>query len=593
MAKHKSKKKINRKRVQKRAAKLKEMTAQDLLMNPELLQSPQFKALPLEKQFQLTSQLKQLRMMSRGGFGAPVSSSNNGGDNSLYHRYMDATNELQKAQNANEQLRVGLQSTQGALKHERDLKKQIKEEYARKKEADERQARIEALESTYQKLKKRDIDVTANRLQKEIKRLKDKYNVEELNDKQLELAKLKAKKHMYKNILGIRLNDDELKQLEGTLQNQYNSYKSNGRMDKARKTEKALYGIAPSPTPSPPPETTPSPEIPFTANNPPLEPIKPNKSDDESDDDTNFSLAPLPNDDDNESNESNGDDDINFKPSDNLIQLNLNNQEAELEYNLNNERENINDLQNYEQSEKEVNEAYNRAIQPFRNYQANDVNSKMLLAQNKTAALNELKAFLDTVDDIDPSYGRDMANALNDSVNGAEVSAIRQKIKNDTKLYNNAMRKLKDIEEQKELLIRKVNNDPDKYAYYYPANMWLAKINQIQSYENLNEMNDRLSQALHLKADLPLYENAPDSYWIFSSAETVRQVNVKSELKATRKKLYNWLEKNFPKIKTKVFYDSEDYADLPALLLNKSPSKSLQWEDNRDYTTRTYGENAI
>ena len=61
MAKHKGSKKKHS--VKKRAQKLKELTAEDLFANPSLLQSPQFRALPLEKQFQLTSQLKQMRMI--------------------------------------------------------------------------------------------------------------------------------------------------------------------------------------------------------------------------------------------------------------------------------------------------------------------------------------------------------------------------------------------------------------------------------------------------------------------------------------------------------------------------------------------------
>lgn len=54
-AKHKNLKK----RIKHNAKKLKELTVQELFLNPALLYSPEFKALPLEKQFQLTSQLKQ------------------------------------------------------------------------------------------------------------------------------------------------------------------------------------------------------------------------------------------------------------------------------------------------------------------------------------------------------------------------------------------------------------------------------------------------------------------------------------------------------------------------------------------------------
>ena len=134
MAKHKSKKKVIKKRVQKRAAKLKELTAQDLLMNPELLHSPQFKALPLEKQFQLTSQLKQLRMMSRGGLGAPVPSSTSG-DNSLYHQLMSLLNKNSRLESDNTQTQKQINAEKARNKELYETNKQIrKQESQNKKE---------------------------------------------------------------------------------------------------------------------------------------------------------------------------------------------------------------------------------------------------------------------------------------------------------------------------------------------------------------------------------------------------------------------------------------------------------------------------
>ena len=51
----------HKRHVKRRAKKLLEITAHDLLLNPALLYSPQFKALPLERQFQLTSRLQILK----------------------------------------------------------------------------------------------------------------------------------------------------------------------------------------------------------------------------------------------------------------------------------------------------------------------------------------------------------------------------------------------------------------------------------------------------------------------------------------------------------------------------------------------------
>ena len=584
MAKHKSKKKSIKKRVQKRAAKLKEITAQDLLMNPELLQSPQFKALPMEKQFQLTSQLKQLRMMSRGGLGAPVPSNpNNGGDNSLYRRYMEATNKLQKAQNANEQLRIGLQTTNDALKHETELKKEIKEAAEREKETVKRQAKIEALNSTLQKLKEKDIDIEKEQLEKEIKNYQDNHNLQQLTEKQKELARLKARKHVMEKFLGFPLSTEEVREYQGIYQNQINSYKDNGRWDKAQETEGILHGISPIVNPNSDDESTPQPisaeinPIPFTANNPPLQPVLP--------------LTPTVEPPNEPPNEPPTGTPINFSPSDELQETIITHNEAILEHQLNNETENINDLQTYQQSEKEAKEAYNQAIRADRIFDANDLSSKTILAQDKTSALNELKAFMDTVEHRNSYYTIALADAIKESTNGAVISAIRQKIKDDTRLYDNFMSEREKIENEKDSLIDMFkNNGFTSHRYHFAPNVWIAKIKQIRTLENLKEMNEKMELALELQ-DLPYYDSkVGDDYHIWSSSQTRKDVEMKRKLHAKEAKLYNWLKTDFPKKKVKVFYDSAEYTNLPEELLDKSPSIKLQWEDSRHYTKRTYGD---
>ena len=136
MGKH-TKKSKKKHIVKKRVQKMKELTAQDLYMNPALLYSPEFKALPLEKQFQLTSQLK---MMSRGALGAPTVAPP-GADPNLYHRYNDSSNTLQRIQNANEQLRIGIQANNDAIKEANKLKQEIKEQGQWQKDKEQNQNR--------------------------------------------------------------------------------------------------------------------------------------------------------------------------------------------------------------------------------------------------------------------------------------------------------------------------------------------------------------------------------------------------------------------------------------------------------------------
>ena len=126
MPKHKAKKKNLKKRVQKKAQKIKELTAQDLLLHPELLQSPQFKSLPKEKQFQLASQLKQLRTMMNkpmNGLGA-VSSSN---ADSLYSKFLDSNSKLQQAQNETQKLKQQIEETERQRELEAKKQNEFKE----------------------------------------------------------------------------------------------------------------------------------------------------------------------------------------------------------------------------------------------------------------------------------------------------------------------------------------------------------------------------------------------------------------------------------------------------------------------------------
>ena len=115
MAKHnKSTKRKIRKRVRHNAKKIKELTAEEILLNPALVESPQFKQLPTEKQIQLMAQVKQIRalMSNRGGGSGGIYQSSNSGDPNAFSRINDLNNKVARQSNENEQLRVALQAAQ-------------------------------------------------------------------------------------------------------------------------------------------------------------------------------------------------------------------------------------------------------------------------------------------------------------------------------------------------------------------------------------------------------------------------------------------------------------------------------------------------
>ena len=170
MGKHKGKKKNLKKRVHKRAQKLKGLTAQDLLMNPALLQSPQFKALPLEKQFQLTSQLKQLRMMATRpmtGLGA-VSPGN---ADSVYSKYLDSNSKLQQAQYETQRLKQQIEENERQRAMEAKLQNDLKEK-----------------EHRYNKETKHNNAVKD--LQRQMDRLDEQIDIDQINDLKTRISQI-------------------------------------------------------------------------------------------------------------------------------------------------------------------------------------------------------------------------------------------------------------------------------------------------------------------------------------------------------------------------------------------------------------------
>ena len=162
MPKHKAKKKNLKKRVHRKVQKLKEITAEDLLMNPALLYSPQFKALPLEKQFQLTTQLKQLKtygMRPMAGVGA-VSSSN---ADAIYSKYLDSNSKLQQAQNETQKLKQQIEENERQKALEMKLQNELKDK-----------------EHRYNKTMKHNNAI--NDLQRQMDKLDEQFDIDQIND---------------------------------------------------------------------------------------------------------------------------------------------------------------------------------------------------------------------------------------------------------------------------------------------------------------------------------------------------------------------------------------------------------------------------
>lgn len=252
MPKRKAKKNL-KKRVHKKVQKLKELTAQDLLMNPTLLQSPQFKALPIEKQFQLTSQLKQLKMMMNRPMGGVVSASG-GGDSSLYHRLMDVSNQVAKKEKENKQLEVELTAANTALRQQKQLEKDIKRLKQSEKEKINTEAKIDDLTNELNQLKFHNADERVKSLIAQIEQAKQESNQERLTQLQREFAKANAEHKQLLSIIGgegrkriqserIRKQKQDKIETQAAFQNQINNLTENGKFDKADDVEQDLNSI--------------------------------------------------------------------------------------------------------------------------------------------------------------------------------------------------------------------------------------------------------------------------------------------------------------------------------------------------------------
>ena len=198
-----SKKRNLRKKVKAKAKKLKEITAEEILMNPALLQSPEFKALPLEKQFQLTSQVKQMKMMMRGGLGAP-SHAAGGPNSSLYHKLNDLLNKNARAENENNQLRMQVDAETARAKELYNIKKETRarekqtaQQLKRKQEMDEAQEAYAAAQAAATKTE-------ADEVREQTERLLERTRLKKLKDQQEKLAEQKAQLREWEKKTGYR-----------------------------------------------------------------------------------------------------------------------------------------------------------------------------------------------------------------------------------------------------------------------------------------------------------------------------------------------------------------------------------------------------
>ena len=195
-----AKRKNLKKTVKHNVKKIKEknsttFTVQDLALNPALLYSPQFKALPMEKQFQLTSQLKQLKamrmpMMFTGGNGS------SGSD--IYSKLNESNRKVQDTQNETQKITDQLRANTETMKQLLKLRQDVKNAENQKIEETKKELEKESLEKRLAKAQNEENDLEINNLKQQIKELESKHEIAELSRNQKELEELKSREKVLK-----------------------------------------------------------------------------------------------------------------------------------------------------------------------------------------------------------------------------------------------------------------------------------------------------------------------------------------------------------------------------------------------------------
>ncbi|WP_405289851.1 hypothetical protein [Methanobrevibacter sp.] len=258
MGKHKSKKRISKKRVQRRVQKMKDLTPEDLLLHPELLQSPQFRALPLEKQFQLMTAYKQLRMMTnRPMMGVGASSGGGGGaDSAMYHKLNDILNRNAYQENANAQLKAQFDAELERQKQLHEAQSQLKKEQKRKEKELKAQVEMKKVEEAFDEINKEEANNSLKDLKAQYELAKKDLRADKIHDLLVQIEFMRANlqelnttpkigspiRPKVKIDMMTQAKDENL-QTQFVLQNQINAFTDAGESEKAEHLEDTLLDL--------------------------------------------------------------------------------------------------------------------------------------------------------------------------------------------------------------------------------------------------------------------------------------------------------------------------------------------------------------
>ena len=190
MPKSRSKKRT----VRRNARKLKGLTVEDLIANPELLHSPQFQQLPSDKQMQLIAAVKQYLALHKPNQTQGVITG--GVNNDLHAQLLASQQALQRKENEVEAYKQQIANNKAQLTELEATKKHFRDEEAAFKQEQQHKREMDILNSKMTALQDRMDNEEINDLQKQLNALQQKQrtvDVNRLEGKKAELiAQIKA-----------------------------------------------------------------------------------------------------------------------------------------------------------------------------------------------------------------------------------------------------------------------------------------------------------------------------------------------------------------------------------------------------------------
>ena len=565
MAKHnRHNKKIIRKRVKKNAKKLKELTAQDILLNPALVESPQFKQLPPEKQILLMSQVKQLRALMSGRIGVgggPIAThSGSNVDPALLSRVNEANNKTSHLTNENEQLRIALQAANEAYKKEKEITQEIKRKSQEQKDSIDRAARIDDLEQQKRHLDLQAEDKETRLLEKEIKEKSDLAHLNELKEKQREKAKLKAQldlitgtpkpKKRYssppasegkKRILSEIYNQTKNNRLnkQYILQNEINSFIDNGDINNAEKTEIDL-----------------------------------NLSFNDNDDDKKKPLI--------ESyleEEENEENDISLlqTPEKEAIE-----EEVKLTKENQTRREQLEELEALEKQKQENSERIDRNLINYRSkpYSTKD---KFDFETEKLRALDKLDGVLSMVDNPDADYKLKLTYKIDSAETYNELDNILKKLNLDISNQEEFIKQNEILKTKKDECLNKLQESRKlNIQNPIPFDSWKVKIERANSIEEILNV-ERMINLYHRSIDILASESNEQKQKSLDESTSREAHSRASEAVDTIISIKKYLQTNESRTKPKAFIDGDKEKQFSPGTNELRPSKDIEYVDISQY----------